>query len=73
MEYVPEEYRPELSERWAKLLQGIVGTYELQIIRKDGTLADCLISYSPVQGFDEELVLVKDITIRKAAERQRMH
>ena len=68
MEFIPEEYRAELSERWKNLLQGTVGTCELQIIRKDGTRADCLISYSPIQGFNEKLVIVTDITVHKAAE-----
>ncbi len=70
IEFVPEEYHAEMSRRWVQLMQGIGGNYELQIIKKDGTLVDCLISYSRVKGFDENLILVKDITNRKAAEKE---
>ncbi len=69
-DFVPEEYRAELSKLWEKLLHGAAGTQELQIIRNDGTLADCIVSYSPVEGFEENLILVKDITARKIAEQQ---
>lgn len=42
--------------------------YETDVLRADGTVAHCLVSHSPVSGYEEFLVILKDITERRRAE-----
>lgn len=68
IEFVPEHLRDFMWKKWKEINEGISGIYETQIIKADGTLVHCLISSLSVEGFDEFLVSIKDITKRKQAE-----
>lgn len=68
MEFIPEHRKNFMLEKWKEINAGISGTYETEIIKRDGTLMRCLVSHSIVEGFDEFLVVMRDITERKRAE-----
>jgi PAS domain S-box-containing protein len=70
MEFIPEHRKEFMLEKWREMNEGISGTYETEIIKADGTLMQCLVSHSIVEGFDEFLVLLKDITERKRVEEE---
>src|SRR4030043_2400333 len=69
MEFIPEHRKELILGKWRELNEGIAGIFEAEIIKADGTLLHCLISSSTLEGFDEFLVSIKDITKRKLAEK----
>jgi len=73
LNYVLLEDREFLQEKIRNRREGIKESYEIRILRKDGTPLDALISATPNFDDDEEytgaLVMVTDITERKQAER----
>ncbi len=68
MNFIPARRKEFILEKWREINAGISGTYETEIIKADGSLMYCLISYSVLEGFEEFLVILKDITERKRAE-----
>lgn len=68
MDFIPENKKAFMMEKWKELNSGHEGRYETEIIKADGTLLPCLVSHSEVRGFDEFLVILKDITERKRIE-----
>lgn len=70
LEFIPESRKEFMLEKWREINQGIAGTYETEVIRADGTLVNCLVSHSAVPGFDEFLVVLKDVTELKRAEKE---
>jgi PAS domain S-box-containing protein len=68
IDFIPEHLREFVLQRWEEAYKGIPSRYETGMIKADGTLMHCLISQSFVEGFDETLVSVKDITRRKMME-----
>jgi len=68
MEFIPEHRKNFMLEKWREINAGISGTYETEIIKHDGTLMYCLISHSVMEGFNEFLVVLRDITERKRGE-----
>jgi PAS domain S-box-containing protein len=67
-EFIPQHLRESMFQKWEEINKGIPGRYETEIIKADGTLMHCLISQSIVEGFDEILISLKDITSRKMME-----
>ncbi|TAL67160.1 MAG: PAS domain S-box protein [Bacteroidetes bacterium] len=67
-DFFPEQYHPFLKNKWdeARQTNGVV--YDAKVIKADGDVIDCLISMSRLQGMNECLVIIKDITERKHAE-----
>lgn len=70
LEFIPESRRQFMLEKWREINLGISGTYETEVVRANGTLVNCLVSHSAVPGFDEFLVVLKDVTELKRAERE---
>lgn len=70
LEFIPDHLKDFIIEKWIELNDGTSGIFESQIIKSDGKLMDCLISQSTIQGFDEFLVSIKDITDRKKMEQE---
>ncbi|OGW40554.1 MAG: hypothetical protein A2Y97_06545 [Nitrospirae bacterium RBG_13_39_12] len=68
MELIPEHLKEFMLKKLKDLNEGISGIYETQIIKADGTPMDCLISQAPVEGFDEFIIAIKNITERKKME-----
>ncbi|HCJ66650.1 MAG TPA: hypothetical protein DHV62_04810, partial [Elusimicrobia bacterium] len=68
IDFIPEQRKEFMLGKWKEINEGIAGKYETEIIRADGTLMDCLVSHSVLEGYDEFLVTLKDITERKRAE-----
>ncbi len=68
MDLVPSEFKEFMIEKWKELNAGIGSSYEIKLIRSDGSLIDCIISQSVLKGFDEFLIFLKDNTERKRAE-----
>jgi PAS domain S-box-containing protein len=73
--FISEEYKPIVKLNLEKRRQGISDSYELKLIRKDGSPLWTLISAKPL--FDEKgkymgaMSLLTDITKRKEAEEKR--
>ena len=67
-ELVPEHLKEFMTGKWEEINMGISGRYELEILKADGTLIYCLISQSLVEGFDEVLITLRDISRRKQIE-----
>ncbi|OGU11577.1 MAG: hypothetical protein A2X61_09240 [Ignavibacteria bacterium GWB2_35_12] len=67
-DFFPEQFHPYLKQKWdeVKLSNGVV--YDAKVIKADGNVIDCLVSISRLQGLDECLAIIKDITERKQAE-----
>ncbi len=70
LEFIPDHLKEFIIEKWKELNDGTSGIYEGQIITSDGKLMDCLISQSVIQGFDEFLISIKDISARKKMENE---
>ncbi len=68
LDFVPEHLREPMLQKWDKINKGIASKFETEIIKADGTIMYCLVSQSLVEGFDEFLVGIKDITERKKME-----
>ena len=68
LDFIPEHTKGIILKKWDEIGKGIASKYETEIIKADGTLMHCLISQSLVEGFDEILVSLKDITRRKMME-----
>lgn len=65
MELIPEDMHPFMLEKWDEIQKGIGGVYETKVIKADGSIADCLVSHSKVEGMHEYLVILRDITESK--------
>jgi len=70
LQFIPEHLKEFMMDKLSELNEGNSGIYESQIIKADGTHMDCLISQSAIQGSDEFLVSIKDITARKKMENE---
>jgi PAS domain S-box-containing protein len=68
IDFIPEYLREFVLQKWEETNKGIPGRYETEMIKADGTLMHCLVSQSPMEGFDEILISLKDITRRKVTE-----
>lgn len=68
MELVPEHLKKFMRGKWEEINKGIHGKYEMEILKADGTLTYCLVSQSLVEGFDEVLITLRDISRRKQIE-----
>jgi PAS domain S-box-containing protein len=66
--FIPKEMHPFMQEKWSEVQRGIASTYETEVIRKDGSVARCLVSHSKLEGLDEYLAILKDISERKLSE-----
>ncbi|MBC8204341.1 MAG: PAS domain S-box protein, partial [FCB group bacterium] len=69
IEFIPQEMHSFMDERWSELQRGIGGVFETKVIKKDGSIADCLVSHSVLKGMNEYLAILKDITELKRAEK----
>jgi len=67
-EFIPSEMHAFMQDRWLEIQKGIGGTYETKVIKKGGSVVDCLVSHSKLEGQDEYLVILKDISERKRTE-----
>jgi PAS domain S-box-containing protein len=68
MELVPEHLKKFMTGKWEKINRDVPGRYELEILKADGTLTYCLVSQSLLEGFDEVLITMRDISRRKQVE-----
>jgi PAS domain S-box-containing protein len=68
LEFIPENAKENVLEKWEEIKKGIPSKYETLIMKADKTPIYCLVSQSLVEGFDEILVSLKDITLRKIME-----
>lgn len=70
MEFIPEHRKEFMLGKWEEINRGIGGRYETEIIKADGTLIHVQVSHSVVEGFDEFLVALQDITESKRAQEE---
>jgi len=68
MELVPEHLKKFMTAKWEEINRGVPGRYELEILKADGTRTYSLASQSLVEGFDEVLITLRDISRRKQTE-----
>ncbi|MBI4289020.1 MAG: PAS domain S-box protein [Chloroflexi bacterium] len=70
LEFIPRDMRGYMQQKWEEIQTGVGGVYETKVIKADGSIADCLVSHSSLEGFDEYLAVIKDITERKRHEEE---
>lgn len=68
LDFIPPHRKEFMMEKWQEANGGISSMFETEIIKADGSLMHCLVSYSIIEEFDEFLVTLKDITEHKKAE-----
>ena len=68
LDFIPDYKKEFMLGKWKEISEGIAGTYETEVLKADGSIAYCLVSHSSVRGYEEFLVILKDITERKKAE-----
>ncbi len=71
LEFIPQHLHDFMLKKWQEIQQGIGGVYETQVIKADGSIADCRVSHSKLEGRDEYVVALRDITEIKKAEEER--
>ena len=62
LEAIPKELHLYMQKKWKEVQKGISGVYETKVIKKDGTLVDCLVSHAPLKGMNEHIAILKNIT-----------
>jgi PAS domain S-box-containing protein len=67
-EFIAPERREFLKERWDEIRQGTYKPFEIEVVDKDGTKRNLLMSARPIKGTDRLLVLQRDITDFKELE-----
>jgi len=67
-EFIAPERREFLKERWEEIRQGNYKPFEIEVVDKDGTKRNLLMSARPIKGTDRLLVLQRDITDFKELE-----
>jgi PAS domain S-box-containing protein len=67
-EFIAPERREFLNERWEEIRQGNYKPFEIEVVDKDGTKRNLLMSARPIKGTDRLLVLQRDITDFKELE-----
>lgn len=69
VEFIPDYLKDFMLDQWREINEtGIPQTYETEIIKADGSIAHVLVSASVLKGYDEFLVMLRDITERKMTE-----
>lgn len=69
MQFIPEHRKDYILQKWKEInYAGVPERYITEIIKADGTLMHCFISHSVMEGFDEFLVSLQDITENIKAE-----
>jgi PAS domain S-box-containing protein len=67
-EFVAPERREFLQERWDEIRRGVYKPFEIEVVDKDGTRRNLLMSARPIKGTDRIMVLQRDITEFKELE-----
>lgn len=70
LDFIPEDRRPFMLQKWQEITHGIGGTYETEIVAASGQRIPVLVSHSVIEGFNEYLAILRDISDIKAAERE---
>lgn len=60
--FFPEEHHDEVRRRWQAVLAGEAQRFEMELLHGEGRRISALISADLIPGYDEVLVIVKDIT-----------
>ncbi|MBM2815095.1 MAG: hypothetical protein HW421_1857 [Ignavibacteria bacterium] len=68
LSFFPENQHAFLTEKLEEVRNSNGVVYDTQLIKRDASVIDCLVSISPLKGLNEYLVVIKDITQRKQAE-----
>jgi PAS domain S-box-containing protein len=67
-EFIAPERREFLKARWEEIRQGNYKPFEIEVVDKDGTKHNLLMTARPITGSDRILVLQRDITDFKELE-----
>jgi len=70
LEAIPKELHPYMQKKWEEIQKGIRGVYETKVIKKDGSIVDCLVSHAPLKGTNEYVAILKDISEYKRIQRE---
>ena len=69
-EFVEEEHKDFVLERWAEVGKGIFNPYELEVTARDGTRRNLLITPRPVKGTNRYVLVQRDVTHMKNLEKK---
>ncbi len=70
LDAIPKELHPYMQKKWKEIQKGICGVYETKVIKKDGSIVDCLVSHAPLKGMGEYVAILKDISEYKRIQRE---
>lgn len=70
LDAIPKELHPYMQRKWKEIQKGIPGVYETKVIKKDGSIVDCLVSHAPLKGTNEYVAILKDISEYKRIQRE---
>ncbi|MCD6081586.1 PAS domain S-box protein, partial [candidate division WOR-3 bacterium] len=70
LDAIPKELHPYMQKKWKEIQKGIPGVYETKVIKKDGSIVDCLVSHAPLKGTNEYVAILKDISEYKRIQRE---
>lgn len=68
LDLFPISISDQMRSKWEEVLQDNNIICDTKLIKSDGTEIECLMTISKLQGLNEHLVVIKDITERKHAE-----
>jgi len=70
LDAIPKELHPYMQRKWKEIQKGIPSVYETKVIKKDGSIINCLVSHAPLKGTDEYVAILKDISEYKRIQRE---
>lgn len=70
LDYLPFDQKKFILENFEKAFSGIPVKLETDVIKADGSIMHCYVSASLLEGYDELLISVLDITNRKKMENE---
>jgi PAS domain S-box-containing protein len=60
-EFIPQHLHDFMLKKWEEIQQEASGVYDAQVIRADGSIANCRISHSKLEGRDEYVLILRDL------------
>jgi PAS domain S-box-containing protein len=69
-EFVAPEYKEFMLKNWQEVKNGIYKSFEIEVARRDGSKRNLLITFSPIKGTNDYLLVQRDITEYKTLEKK---
>lgn len=70
IEFVDPNYKDFMEEKWKEVKKGVYKPFEIEVMARDGTKRNLLITFSPIKGTENYLIVQRDITEFKNLEKK---